>query len=48
MIWATARQAGCSTVLSEEMQDGQRLGGVEFVDPFSADIVSRGADLLDG
>ena len=33
MIWATARQAGCSTVLSEDMQDGQRLGGVEFVDP---------------
>ena len=41
MIWATARQAGCSTVLSEDMQDGQRLGGVEFVDPFSADAVSR-------
>ena len=48
MIWATARQAGCSTVVSEDMQDGRRPGGVEFVDPFAADAVSRVADLLDG
>ena len=48
MIWATARQAGCSAILSEDMQDGQRLGGVEFVDPFAAEAVSRVADLLDG
>ena len=48
MIWATARQAGCSAVLSEDMQDGRRLGGVEFVDPLAAEVVSRVADLLDG
>ena len=47
MIWATARQAGCSAVLSEDMQDGQRPGVVEFVDPFSPDAVSRVVDLLD-
>ena len=48
MIWATARQAGCSTVVSEDMQDGRRLGGVEFVDPFAAEAVSRVADMLEG
>lgn len=36
MLWATARQAGCSTVFSEHMQHGRRLGGVEFVNPFAA------------
>ena len=47
MIRALGWQAGCSAVLSEDMQDGQRLGSVEFVDPFSADAVSRAADLPD-
>lgn len=36
MLWATARQAGCATILSEDMQDGRRLGGVQFLNPFDA------------
>ncbi len=37
MLWATARRCGCSAILSEDMQDGRRLSGVEIVNPFSAD-----------
>ena len=41
MLWATARQSGCWAILSEDMQDGRRLGGVEFVDPFTEDASTR-------
>lgn len=41
MIWAVARRAGCSAVLSQDMQDGQRLGGIEFLDPFSSNAANR-------
>ena len=34
MLWATARRAGCSAILSEDFQDGQVLQGVRFIDPF--------------
>ena len=44
MLWATARQAGCAFILSEDMQRGRRLGGVELVNPFdetASTIVGR-------
>ena len=47
MLWATARQAGCSTVFSEDMQHGRRLGGVELVNPFAAEAGTVIADVLD-
>jgi len=34
MLWVTAKQAGCAYVLSEDMQHGRRLGGVEIINPF--------------
>ena len=34
MLWATARDAGCGLVISEDFQDGRTLGGVTFVNPF--------------
>lgn len=37
MLWATAKQAGCAYVLSEDMQHGRRLGGVEMINPFAKD-----------
>lgn len=46
ILWATARQGGCSAILSEDMQDGRRLGGVEFVNPFTAGASNRLAPLL--
>jgi predicted nucleic acid-binding protein len=35
LLWATARQAGCRLLLSEDMHDGQTLGGVTIVNPFA-------------
>lgn len=36
MLWATASRAGCLLLLSEDFQDGRRLGDVLFVNPFEA------------
>ena len=47
MLWAAARQIGCSAILSEDMQDGRRLSGVEFINPFAADAAARLAALLE-
>ena len=46
MLWATARQAGCSAIVSEDMQHGRRLGGVEFVNPFAPQAAATMATLL--
>ena len=47
MLWATVRQSGCSVLLSEDMQDGRRLGGIEIIDPFAPDADTRLANLLE-
>jgi predicted nucleic acid-binding protein len=36
MLWATARRAGCRVLFSEDFQDGRRLDGVLFVNPFES------------
>ena len=38
LIWATARQNGVQTMLTEDQQDGMALDGVRFVNPFAADF----------
>jgi predicted nucleic acid-binding protein len=43
MLWATVQQAGCQMLLSEDFQDGRKLGSVTFVDPFEP----RNAAVLD-
>ncbi|MGH6917499.1 MAG: PIN domain-containing protein [Geminicoccaceae bacterium] len=35
MLWATAKRAGCSVLFSEDVQNGRRLEGILFVDPFA-------------
>ena len=47
MLWATARQAGCAAILSEDMQDGRRLSGVEVINPFAEDAAARLVGLLE-
>ena len=47
MLWATVRQSGCSAILSEDMRDGRRLSGVEFINPFTADAAARLEPLLE-
>jgi predicted nucleic acid-binding protein len=34
LLWATARRAGCKTILSEDFQHARELGGVRFLNPF--------------
>ena len=34
VLWATARRAGCATLLTEDMQGGRTLGGVTILNPF--------------
>lgn len=46
MIWAVARQANCSIIISEDMQSVQHLGGIEFLDPFASDTADRLTPLL--
>ena len=36
LLWATVQQAGCEFLLSENFQDGRKLGRVTFVDPFAS------------
>jgi predicted nucleic acid-binding protein len=35
VLWATARRSGCTTLFTEDMQDGRLLGGVTIRNPFS-------------
>ncbi len=37
MLWVTAKQTGCGYIISEDMQHGRRLGGVEVLNPFAKD-----------
>lgn len=41
LLWATAREAGCRWLLSEDFQDRRELGGVRFVDPFADRALPR-------
>ena len=41
MIWAVARQTGCSALITEDMQDKRVLDGVAFLNPFAADADER-------
>ncbi len=47
MLWATARQIGCAAILSEDMQDGRRLSGVEIINPFIPEAAARLTALLE-
>ena len=46
MLWAAARSARCSAILTEDLQDGRRLGGVEFLNPFRTENGDRLSFLL--
>jgi predicted nucleic acid-binding protein len=42
LIVAAAKQAGCTYLLSEDLQDGQDLGGLIVVNPFVHDMAEFG------
>jgi predicted nucleic acid-binding protein len=37
LIWASARAAGCSTLYTEDFQDGRDVEGVTYRNPFIRD-----------
>lgn len=41
MLWATAAEAGCAAIVSEDMQDGLVLGGATVINPFASDGEAR-------
>ena len=43
MLWATAEEAGCHVLLSEDFQDGRKVGSLRSVNPFA----SRNAALIE-
>ncbi len=38
LMWATAKRAGCTTLITEDFQTSRELGGVNFVNPFAPDF----------
>lgn len=49
LLLASAAEAGCRVLITEDMADGAELGGVEIVHPFSGAALSgRVTELLDG
>ncbi len=49
LLIASARSAGVTTMFSEDMQDGQRWGVVEIINPFTPDggLSARARELLE-
>lgn len=49
LLLASADEAGCTVLLSEDMQDGDRLGNVEISNPFASDggLSARARELLE-
>jgi len=41
MLWAAARRAACWVILSEDFEDGRRIEGVRFVNPFRQENDAR-------
>ncbi len=48
VIFAAAAEAGCSVLLSEDMQDGFLWGGVRVIDPFQPEGWARVQALVGG
>lgn len=41
MLWATVQEAGCQLLLSENFQNGRKLGRVTFLNPFRPEDEDR-------
>jgi predicted nucleic acid-binding protein len=47
LIFATVRQAGCGLLLSEDLQDRQRIDGIQIINPFTGPLPAVLEGLLD-
>ncbi len=41
LLVATAAEAGCAVIITEDMQDGKVVGGVRIHDPFKGAVLSK-------
>ena len=41
LIWAVCDRVGIAELVTEDFQDGRRLGGVTFLNPFNPDNAAR-------
>ena len=49
LLIATAAEAGCTAILTEDLDDSSTLGGVQIVNPFGQDrLTDRASALLEG
>ena len=46
LLVATAAEAGCTAILTEDLADGTTLGGVRIINPFGGGILSPAAEAL--
>ena len=46
LLLATAAEAGCVAVLTEDLADGTTLAGVRIINPFAGDALSPDAEAL--
>jgi predicted nucleic acid-binding protein len=48
VLLASAAEAGCTVILSEDMADGSRFGSIAVLNPFGPDALTPGANALLG
>jgi predicted nucleic acid-binding protein len=46
LLLATAAEAGCTAILTEDLTDGGRLAGVRIINPFAGDSLAPAAEAL--
>lgn len=46
LLLATAHEAGCTAILTEDLADGATLGGVRIINPFAGTTLSAAAEAL--
>jgi predicted nucleic acid-binding protein len=46
LLVATAGEAGCSTILTEDLSDGSTVHGVRVLNPFAGDRIASAAEAL--
>ncbi|HUB11204.1 MAG TPA: hypothetical protein VMB34_04540 [Acetobacteraceae bacterium] len=46
LLLATAAEAGCAAILTEDLADGSVLAGVRIINPFAGSVLSPGAEAL--
>lgn len=46
VLLASAAEAGCSAIMSEDMKDGIRLGSIVVVNPFAGGLSAKAQEIM--